>query len=148
MRYARITGYATGSAPWYLGDDREGRGDGSQWLSENPGGFSRNTQDVEPLDASHSTPQSLGNTKGRQRFVVDYGFENSQAGIDACFLFKHRLALDCPAEGNLEVGVVGGGAVIYPNAVIESIEWEDGQDVAIKVTYNVKLGKPQTAPQA
>lgn len=74
--------------------------------------------------------------------ICEYEF----ASESACFLFVCQLPLLCPLAGLLEMGIVNGAKVSYPNALIERIVpvigTDEGQVVSTRLRYDIVAGAP------
>ena len=145
MRYAKITPAAPPgqqAQPWIIADDSL-RGPGSRFLiAPTDTGFQQATDSIAYLFGNFTRNLSLGNREVAFSLYVDMEF----ADQNACFLFLTRLPLDCPPTGLLEIGVVNGAAISYPNAVVQAAKFvSTGSDptvVSAKVRYDILAGAP------
>ena len=105
-------------------------------------GLEQLDQSIAYLDKSFQTNLAWLNKNVSFQILAEYEFDNE----DECFLFTCRLSLDCPMEGALEMGVVNGGRVFFPKAVIRSVRPASGASdptvVSMRLLYDINAGAP------
>jgi hypothetical protein len=145
VRYAKLTPapVSGGSAPtpWIIADDSI-RGAGSRFLVSGWPGVKQIDQSLAYLDKPFQTNIPWANREVTFQLLTELEFNDE----DECFLFTCRLSLDCPMAGGLEMGVVDGGLVFFPNAVIRSVTPVSGASdptvVSMRLLYDVNAGAP------
>ena len=105
-------------------------------------GLEQLDQSIAYLGKQFQTNLAWGNKNVSFQLLAEYEFVDESE----CFLFTCRLPLDCPTEGALEMGVVDGGRVLFPKAVIRSVKpvvgASDPTVVSMRLLYDINAGAP------